>query len=148
MRIASLLVAVLLLVTHGPASVYAQDLTPEGVWLHNNNLIQVKIAPCKEYLCGTIVWLKNPDDAEGSPIADSENPDQAKRGRLVMGMTVLSGLIRSSPDQWTGGTLYHPDDDKTYKARVTMAGPDMLNVRAYVLLSLFGKTKVWTRVQD
>lgn len=148
MRTVSLILVVLLLVTHRPESLYAQGLTPEGVWLHSNERIQVKIEPCEQHLCGKIVWLKNPDDEKGSPIADSENPSKAQHGQPVMGMTVLWGLVRSGPGLWTGGTIYNPDDGKTYNARITMAEPDRLNVRVYVMLPLFGKTKVWTRVVD
>lgn len=148
MRFASLLIALLLLTIHGPASLYAQDQTPEGIWLHSNKRIQVKIAPCEEHLCGKIVWFKNPDDNEGAPILDSENPDQAQRGQPLMGMRVLWGLVRSSPDKWTDGTIYNPDDGKTYNAHITMADPDTLNVRVYVLLPLLGTTKIWTRVAD
>lgn len=146
MRLVSLLIAVLLLLTHGPAPLYAQDQTPKGVWLHSNKRIQVEIAPCEGHFCGTIVWFKNPDNDKGAPIADTENPDLAQRGQPLMGMRVLWGLVRSSPDQWTDGTIYNPDDGKTYNTRITMTGPDTLNVRVYVLLPLLGTTKVWTRV--
>ena len=37
-----------------------------------------------------------------------------------MGMTVIRGLIPSSPNVWTGGTIYNPDDGETYGARVTV----------------------------
>ena len=142
------IIVVLLLVMLKPVSLSAQDLTPEGIWLHSNERIQVKIEPCEQRLCGKIIWFKNPDDNEGVPIVDSENPDQAQRGQPLMGMTVLRGLARSSPGLWTDGTIYNPDDGETYNARITMAGPDTLNVRVYVLLPLLGTTKIWTRVKD
>lgn len=148
MKSVLLIIVVLLLVTHKPVPLYAQDLTPEGIWLHSNERIQVKIEPCEEHLCGKIVWFKNPDDNEGAPIVDSENPDQAQQGQPLMGMRVLWGLVRSSPDKWTDGTIYNPDDGETYNARITMAGPDTLNVRVYLLLPLLGTTKTWTRVED
>lgn len=147
MKSVLLIIVVLLLVTHRPVSLFAQDLTPEGIWLHSNERIQVKIESCEHHLCGKIVWLKNPDDKEGVPIVDSENPDQAQRGQPLMGMRVLWGLVRSNPGLWTGGTIYNPDDGETYNARITMTGPDKLNVRVYVLLPLLGTTKIWTRVK-
>lgn len=146
MRFVFLLIGVLLLVTQGQVSLYAQNLTPEGIWLHSNKRIQVRIAPCEQHLCGKIVWLENPDDESGGPIADSENLDLDQRDRPIMGMTVLWGLVRSSPDVWIDGTIYNPDDGKIYNARLTMAGPDTLNVRVYIFLPLFGETQVWTRV--
>lgn len=133
---------------HGTALVASQDLTPEGVWLHSNERIRVEIAPCGERLCGKIVWLKYPNDEMGVPLTDPENPDRAQRTRLVMGMTVIRGLVRSGPRLWTHGTIYNPDDGETYSARVTVVNPDTVQVRAYKLLPLFGETQVWTRVRD
>lgn len=142
------MIFVLLGVTLGQVSLYAQNMPPEGVWLHSNERIQVRIGPCEENLCGKIIWLKNPDGEKDSPIADSENPDPDQRGRPVIGMTVLWGLVRNGADLWTEGTIYNPDDGKTYSARITMASPDRLSVQVYKFLPLFGETQVWTRVGD
>jgi uncharacterized protein (DUF2147 family) len=152
MKLVPFLIVILLSVVQGPAPLSAQELTPEGVWLHDNERIRVKIAPCDEQsdepLCGTIVWLKNPDDEEGVPRRDTENPDQTQRDQLVVGTTVIHGLVRSGPRLWTGGTIYNPDDGETYSARVTLVDPNTVHVRAYVLLPLLGETKVWTRVEN
>jgi uncharacterized protein (DUF2147 family) len=130
----------------GIAWAAAQELTPEGVWLHSSKDVQVEIAPCGDRLCGRVVWLKDPEDKGGEPRRDPENPDSAQRGRLVMGMMVIRGLVRSGPRLWTNGTIYNPRDGNTYRVRVTMEDPDTLHVRAFVLLPLFGETEVWTRV--
>lgn len=152
MKLVPFLIVILLSVLHGPVPLSAQELTPEGVWLHDNKRIRVKIAPCDEQrdepLCGTIVWLKNPEDEAGEPRLDTENPDRAQRDQLVIGTTVIHGLVRSGPRLWTDGTIYNPDDGETYNARVTMVDPNTVHVRAYVLLPLLGETKVWTRVEN
>ncbi|WP_161958676.1 DUF2147 domain-containing protein [Ferruginivarius sediminum] len=152
MKLVPFLIVMLLSVVHGPVSLSAQELTPVGVWLHDNERIRVKVAPCDEQrdepLCGKIVWLKNPEDEEGKPRLDTENPDQAQRDQLVIGTTVIHGLVRSGPRVWTDGTIYNPDDGETYRARVTVVDPNTLHVRIYVMLPLFGETKVWTRVED
>lgn len=137
---------------HGPLSLNAEELRPEGVWLHDNERIRVKVAPCDqqrdEPLCGKIVWLKNPDTEEGERRIDTENPDQTQRGDPVVGLTVLRGLVRSGPSLWTDGTIYNPDDGESYSARVEVVDPNTLLVRVYVMLPLFGETKVWTRVKN
>lgn len=152
MKLAPFSIVLLLSLAHGTVPLSAEELTPEGVWLHDNERIRVEIAPCDERrsepLCGKIVWLENPDDEGGGPRLDTENPDQAQRGQLVIGTTVLRGLVRSGPGLWTDGTIYNPDDGKTYRARVTVVDPSTVHVRVYVLLPLFGETKVWTRVED
>lgn len=152
MRLAPFLIIILFSVVLGPVSPRAEDLTPVGVWLHDNERIRVRIAPCgdgsDEPLCGSIVWLENPDDDEGQARLDTENPDHAQRGQPVVGTTVIEGLVRGGPNLWTDGTIYNPDDGRSYRARVTVVSPDTLHVRAYVLLPVLGETKVWTRVDD
>lgn len=153
MKPASLATAILLAIVHlMPASLRAQEPTLEGVWLHDNKRIQVKIAPCddrrEEPLCGKIVWLKNPDDKEGEKRLDTKNPDQVRREQPIIGTTVIRGLVRSGPRLWTNGTIYNPDDGETYSARITMVDPGTLHVRVFVMLPLLGKTKVWARVEN
>lgn len=150
-RVPFLIVAMLSMMSVSLSS-KAEGLTPEGVWLHDNERIRVQVAPCEpqhdEPLCGKIVWLKNPDNREGGRRLDTENPVQSARQEPVIGMTVVRGLVRSGPRLWTGGSIYNPDDGASYKARVELVGPNTLHVRAYVMLPLFGETKVWTRVED
>jgi uncharacterized protein (DUF2147 family) len=126
----------------------SHDSPLEGVWLHSNKRILVEIAPCGEHFCGRIVWLKNPNDEMGEPRSDLGNPDPSQRGRLVMGMTVIRGLVRSGSGVWSDGTIYNPADGETYSARVTLVDPDTLRVRAYKFLPLFGETQIWTRSRD
>lgn len=136
----------------GSVSPNAQDLTPEGVWLHDNELIKVEIAPCEEQrdepLCGKIVWLKNPENKDGGPRLDTKNPRKGQRGQPVIGTTVIRGLVRSDPRLWTDGTIYNPDDGEAYSARVEVVDSRTLHVRVYVLFPLFGETKVWTRAEN
>jgi uncharacterized protein (DUF2147 family) len=41
---------------------------PVGTWQTENGRSRVKIVPCGDALCGTIVWLKDPNDPEtGKP---------------------------------------------------------------------------------
>lgn len=152
MKRVPLLIVILLSVAYGPVSQSAQDLTPEGVWLHDNERIRVKIVRCDEQrdepLCGTVVWLKNPDDEEGEPRRDIENPDRSQRGQPIVGTTVIHGLVRGGPRLWTDGTIYNPDDGERYNARVEVVDSNTLHVRAYVMLPLLGQTKVWTRVEN
>ena len=152
MKVVPLLIVILLGVVYGPVSLSAQGLTPEGVWLHDNERIRVKIARCDEQrvepLCGKLVWLKNPDDEEGEPRRDIENPDRAQHDQTITGKTVIHGLVRGGARLWTDGTIYNPDDGESYNARVEVVDPNTLHVRAYVMLPLFGETKVWTRVEN
>jgi uncharacterized protein (DUF2147 family) len=139
---ACLLIPALLAVT----SAVAQSPTPTGVWLHDNKRIQIEIAPCADKLCGRLVWFKWPNDEQGLPLVDLKNPDPALRKRPLLGLTILEGLHRTGENTWEDGKVYDPDDGEYYSASMTISDDGTLRVRAYVLLPLFGKTFIWTRV--
>lgn len=124
-----------------------QSDTAAGVWLHANKRIEIEIAPCGERLCAKVVWLKKPNNAEGLPLSDVKNPDAALRSRRVLGLQVLSGMRHSGPDTWADGMIYNPDDGSEYRATMFLKGDGALRIHAYVLVSMLGKTLVWTRVR-
>lgn len=143
LRFFFLLLTVLLAAT--PAA--AQSPTPEGVWLHDNKRIEIEISPCGELLCGKLVWFKWPNGLDGMPLVDLKNTDPALRSRPLLGLTVLYGLRRTGENTWEEGHIYNPDDGVDYRARMSIQKDGTLRVRAYVLIPLFGKTMIWTRVR-
>jgi len=120
--------------------------TPVGVWLHANERIKIQIVPCGELLCGNIIWFKWPNDAQGLPLVDLKNADPALRARPLLGLTVLYGLRRTGKNTWEDGYVYNPDDGENYRADMTIQNDGTLCIRAYVLISWFGHTLIWTRV--
>ncbi len=101
---------------------------------------------------GKLVWLAEPvypaDDPQGmagQPKVDRENPDPNLRSQPTLGLVVLEGFVRSGPDTWNDGTIYDPNNGKTYKCKLKLKG-DTLKVRGYIGISLFGRTTEWTRV--
>lgn len=134
-----------LFVAFSAASAGAGESDPVGTWLHGNKRIKVAIAPCGDALCGSIVWFRWPNDAEGAPLVDLMNPNPALRDRPLLGLRVLDGLRPEGPGKWTGGRIYNPDDGVQYRAELTIGEDGDARIRAYVLLPLFGKTFIWTR---
>jgi uncharacterized protein (DUF2147 family) len=125
----------------------AQSPTPVGVWLHSNKRIQVEIAPCGERLCGKMVWFRWPNDAQGLPLVDLNNPNPELRSRALLGLRILRGLRRAGERTWEGGKIYNPDDGVEYRALMSIGDDGALRVRAYLLLPILGKTLIWTRVR-
>ncbi len=125
----------------------AQSATPIGVWMHANKRFQIEIAPCADRLCAKVVWLLKPNNAEGLPRTDVNNPDPALRARPVLGLEVLNGLRQTGADKWEDGNIYNPDDGSNYRAALSLDKDGNLKVRAYVLVSLLGKDLIWTRVK-
>lgn len=119
-----------------------------GTWLNQDKDAQIEIAPCGDQLCGTIVWIETPLDDQGKPEVDDENPDPKLRTRPIVGLEILSGFP-SRPDNkgvWDDGTIYDPNNGKTYSCKMSFRKADKLQIRGYIGISLLGRTEVWTRV--
>jgi uncharacterized protein (DUF2147 family) len=99
-------------------------------------------------LVGELVELDQPtyppgDPMAGQPRVDRENPDPALRKRPIQGLRLLEGF-RFNGEVWVGGTIYDPDNGRTYKCTMRLDG-DRLKVRGFVGFSLFGRTTEWSR---
>lgn len=117
---------------------------PQGTWLSEDGGTKVHIADCGGKLCGTVVWLDEPNDAAtGKPKTDKRNPDPAKRGRRLIGLQVVHGLSPNGPDTWSG-QIYNADDGRTYQASMQVQGETIAKVQGCVLKVLC-KNHTWTR---
>lgn len=90
---------------------------------------------------GTIVGSK-----DGQARYDENNPDESKRERRLLGVTVLDGLQYAGDGEFESGTIYDPNNGKTYKAKAEIKGPDTMDVRGYIGISLIGKSQTWNRI--
>jgi uncharacterized protein (DUF2147 family) len=102
---------------------------------------------------GKIIWLEEPmysaDDAgetAGVPKEDHNNPDPALRSRPIIGLVMMEGFVFDGKDTWHKGTIYDPDNGKTYKCKVRFGDGGELRVRGFIGFSMLGRTEVWTRV--
>jgi len=59
--------------------------------------------------------------------------------------TWLSG---DGDGEWSGGTIYDPNNGKTYSCKLKLTGPDTLKVRGYIGISLIGRSETWKRQPD
>lgn len=120
-----------------------------GKWLTEAGSAQVEIKRCGDKLCGEVVWLKEPLADDGQEKWDAYNPDPTLRSRKILGLSMLSGFVKSAgaAERWEDGTIYNPEDGKTYKCTLTLENPNTLKVRGYVGIPLLGKTQIWNRVQ-
>ena len=116
MRLTLHLAAIALVALGAAGSASAAE--PTGTWLTQNGGSRIKIADCGGALCGTIVWLKEPNDEGGKPKTDKNNPDPAKRSRPLIGVMVLISMQPSGPSKWSG-TLYDNDRGLTLPGHIT-----------------------------
>lgn len=126
-----------------------------GQWLTEEGDAIIEFYCCEDRYCGRIVWSKNPvyppnDELGmgGQQRIDRFNPDPRLRNRPLVGLTILRGFTFAGGNLWKGGTIYNPDNGKTYKCRLTLVSRDCLKVRGYLGIPLFGGTSIWTRKQD
>lgn len=128
----------------GPSASAARRVT-EGVWLMDSK-VAVQIFDCGDLLCGRVIWLVIPRDAQGVLNRDVRNPDLALRQRPLCGMTVLWALHPLAGERWERGWFYNPFDGKTYRVSAKLTSEDLIVARIYRGIPLIGKTKTLQRV--
>jgi uncharacterized protein (DUF2147 family) len=138
--VAALVAAATFLVSTSHADV-AQERRILGHWLtqSKDGVIQIYLAESGRYE-GRIV------NGQGGPERrDAKNPDPALRTRLLKDKVILQGFRYAGDGRWTDGTIYDPNNGKTYKCHMELTKSDTLNMRGYVGVPLFSRTEVWTR---
>jgi uncharacterized protein (DUF2147 family) len=122
----------------GPA--WAGD--PTGMWLSQDGDVKMKVAHCGDAICGTIAWLKSPNDEKGKPKVDINNADASKRNRPIIGSSVILPMKPDGADKWSG-KVYNAEDGKTYSGSFTLAGASKADLKGCV--AIICKSKTWTR---
>ncbi|NUB05117.1 DUF2147 domain-containing protein [Azospirillum sp. Vi22] len=126
-------------------AVSATDL--HGVWLTEDKDAALKISECAGQLCGRIVWLESSTEPGGSLRLDRNNFDPARHAQRICGLVVITGLRSTGPDTWDG-SVYNPQDGRTYRGTITALSDQTLKVHAYIGLPIFGRSQTWTRVRN
>jgi uncharacterized protein (DUF2147 family) len=116
-----------------------------GSWLTASGKAIVKIYKEGNVYNGRITWLKNPLYEDGRPKVDKNNPDVKQHNTPLIGLNLLKGFVFKN-GQWEGGTIYDPENGKTYSCRIRYRD-GMLDLRGYVGITLMGRTQVWYRAE-
>lgn len=117
-----------------------------GVWETGNGKARIKVDKTQDKYNGRIVWLREPNNEEGKPKVDKNNPDEKLRTKPLLGYSLLKNFSFVEKKVWDAGTIYDPETGSTYSCTITMTDVNTLDVRGYIGLSLFGRTDVWKRV--
>jgi uncharacterized protein (DUF2147 family) len=127
-----------------PASAQTQNIL--GVWWTDKNKSRVEIVNCsppKQGLCGTIIWLSQPNDAQGRPQTDKKNKNPNLRVRPIVGLGIFEGWRPAGRNAWKG-EVYDPEEGETYNVDISLAG-DKLTLKGCVLFVCDSET--WRRYQ-
>lgn len=119
-----------------------------GYWMHEENVVKIKIERIGNKFYGKIVWLEKPNFADGTPKKDIYNPDPALRKTPFIGLRIVKDLEYKGNGTWGGGTLYDPEHGKTYGCRITLVSENEANVRAYIGFTFIGKSVRFNRVSS
>lgn len=145
-----LLVVIFALVSFSSSDARAQSTDDiAGRWATQGFGSIVEISPCagaERGLCGRILWLWEPNDAAGRQRTDARNPDRALRSRPLVGVEILRGLNETTPGVWSNGSLYNPDDGRTYTGAIRLRDRT-LELRGCAL-EVFCQTQTWRRPED
>lgn len=132
--------------------VLAADDGVTGTWKTADGRALIEMYHCGAKICGRVAWLREPcfpaDDREGmagKPRIDRYNPDPEKRNRRVIGLQIMEGFARNGDNRWDHGTIYDADTGRIYRSRITLVGPNRLELHGYIGIPLFGRSSIWTR---
>lgn len=127
---------------------YAQD--PDkliGVWKPSDGRSMLKIEKIGNKYYGRVVWLLEPNDDDGNPRTDVNNPDESLRDTPLKGYRVLKDFVYDEKQElWLGGTIYDPKNGSTYNCKIELKDENVIEVRGYIGAEVFGRTDQWTRM--
>ena len=109
-----------------------------GTFLTQEQTSTVTIEDCGDGSpCGRVSWI-DPDAME-----PGQTPETAltKAGEPVIGLLMLQGFDKRRKD-WRGGTIYDPENDKTYSSRLKRRDDGRLEVKGCI--GPICQTQVWT----
>ncbi len=104
-----------------------------GLWTTDKGKGRVEIVKCaapKQGLCGTIVWISEPNDKQGKPQTDQANKNASLRNRPIVGLQIFEGWKEAGANKWTG-PVYDPEDGQSYDVDITLAG-DKLTLKGCI----------------
>ena len=116
-----------------------------GVWKSGEGTGMVQIYKKADKYFGKVVWLKVPNEPDGKPRTDVNNPDEKLRTRPLKGLENLREFNFKGENLWEEGRIYDPKTGNDYACVMKMVDENTLEVRGYIGVSLFGRTDVWKR---
>jgi uncharacterized protein (DUF2147 family) len=118
-----------------------------GVWQTGTGKGRIQITKYGDKYGGKIIWLRDPNDATGKPKLDVKNPDGNKKKNPLLGLSNLLGFTYEGKGKYGNGSIYDPENGKTYNCVINLENENTLKVRGYIGITLIGRTDTWTRVK-
>jgi len=107
------------------------------VWRNPQNSVHVRVHPCGESMCGTVVWANDKAKADS---ARGGTPD-------LVGTQLFRDFHLTSPSRWTG-KIFVPDMDRVFTGTGTLKDANTLVARGCLARNFGCKSQTWTRVSN
>lgn len=104
------------------AGLWASEVNEEGASLH------VQISPCGDAVCGTVAKVLGHSDT---------SPE---------GMQMIWGMKAQGGGEYSGGKVWAPDQDKTYRGKLLLKG-DTLTMSGCILGGVICRGSDFTRLK-
>jgi len=107
----------------------------EGQWRNPKGSVTVRVAPCGDAWCGTVID------------ASSKAKATARKGGTpqLIGTRILTGIRAAGRGEYTG-RAFDPKRNIHAPATIRMLGPSTLIIKGCVVRGLICKEQRWTRV--
>lgn len=140
-----------LLVT-GTTAMMAQTAEADkllGTWTVEDGSARVKIEKIGTKYFGKTIWMKEPNDEQGKPKVDANNPDPSLRNQPRIGLRIMKDFEYEGKGIFKNGNIYDPKKGKTYCGKITMKDDDHLDMRGSICgFGMLGRTTSWTRYKE
>ncbi len=141
-----IIIAIAMLV---PAALIAETFSIEGYWFNAEKTSKIHIYKTTSgSYAGKIVWLREPNDANGVAKVDNKNPDKALRTRPLLNLIIVKGLSAKANNKYDGGTIYDPKSGNTYSSKAELTSASTMKLRGFIGISMVGRTEIWTRTTN
>ena len=132
-----------------PLFLYAQADKIEGTWFNEEKTSTIEVTKGADgKYTGEINWLEEPNE-DGKPKVDSENSDPKLATRPIMGLVIVKNFVyNSKKERWVEGSIYDPDNGKTYDCFAWFEDGDFdtLYLKGYVAgIKVLGRKTIWEK---
>lgn len=135
----------------GAATTYAQSAADKIVGVYKveeeGRQSKVRFTKCDDGTYqGQIIWLSEPNNADGSRKLDVKNPDPKKRTTPSDQVVIVYGIRYNAEDNcWDGGKVYKPINGKIYKVEVSFKDAQTLRVKGS--LGPISLSRYWSKIE-
>ena len=107
----------------------------ETVWRNPQNSVHVRVHPCGESMCGTVIWAN-----------DKAKADSARGGTpQLVGTQLFRDFRVNAANLWTG-RIFVPDMNRTFTGTGRLVDGSTLVARGCLAKNFGCKSQTWTRV--